>query len=447
LTEDHPPPEMLDRFLAGMSSNNEARQVVGHLAGFCEICSPYVRGAATRRARPAEGPAGYDAAYATGIARAEAGLSAIRNEQLEAAALWARIEGTPEPMRLPLIAQDPRCHTWALASRFLDQAAEFHWQDSPCGLESCRLAVAIAERLPASVYPQGLTHDLHARALAALADALRLGSQLDAAKATLRQARTVLARGTGDGLERVSLLHVEAGLQLTLGNPPAARRLLRRAANICRLYGDRHREGHALQKLALAVGYEDPGRATGLAETALELLDPGREPRLDLATRHALAWFLNDCGLGWEALGVLEQSRALYSLCRDSQARLMLPWLEARICRTLGRLAEAERGFSGAWHRFHDAGLRQELTLVSLDLAETYLAQGKTRHAVRLLKSFQGILAAGRMHAEGIGAWLLLVEAAAGETLCAQQVLRQAASYYRRAWRRELPFRPPRGMP
>ena len=40
------------------------------------------------------------------------------------------------------------------------------------------------------------------------------------------------------------------------------------------------------------------------------------------------------------------------------------------------------------WHDFREAGFRQELTLVSLDLAEVYIAHGTTRHAIRLLKSF-----------------------------------------------------------
>ena len=51
------------------------------------------------------------------------------------------------------------------ASRFLDAAAETHWQDSPGRLAACRLALAIAERLPSAAYPPGLAHDLLARAL------------------------------------------------------------------------------------------------------------------------------------------------------------------------------------------------------------------------------------------------------------------------------------------
>jgi hypothetical protein len=49
-----------------------------------------------------------------------------------------------------------------------------------------------------------------------------------------------------------------------------------------------------LQKLALAVGWDDPAEGTRLAEWALGLIEPEREPRLELASRHALIWLLND---------------------------------------------------------------------------------------------------------------------------------------------------------
>jgi hypothetical protein len=74
--------------------------------------------------------------------------------------------------------------------------------------------------------------------------------------------------------------------------------------------------------------------------------------------------------------------------------------------------------------------------------SRTYLAQGKGRHAWRLLSRFQGTLRRWHMHTEGMAAWLLLVEAAAGEAGRAQALARAAALYFRRAWRRAAPFVP-----
>ncbi len=197
------------------------------------------------------------------------------------AALWATVEGTPEPLRGKLIASDPRYHTWALASRFLDAAAETHWQDSPGRVAACRLALAITERLPEGAYPPGLTQDLLARALGSLADALRLAHQLDAAGAALRKAGLALKRGTGDDLERAGLLRVGASVELASGDVAAAARLLRRAASVYRVYGDGHEEGRTLQRLALVLGHDDPAQGAGLARRALKLIDPLREPRCE----------------------------------------------------------------------------------------------------------------------------------------------------------------------
>ena len=44
----------------------------------------------------------------------------------------------------------------------------------------------------------------------------------------------------------------------------------------------------------MAVGWDDTAKGTRLAERALGLNEPGWEQRLDLASRHALIWFLND---------------------------------------------------------------------------------------------------------------------------------------------------------
>lgn len=87
--------------------------------------------------------------------------------------------------RLRLIARDPpatRYQTSSLADRLLDLAAECPWQDAPASIEASRLALAIAERLPAAAHPAGLTHDLRGRALASLAPRPRPHRHLAAAR-------------------------------------------------------------------------------------------------------------------------------------------------------------------------------------------------------------------------------------------------------------------------
>ena len=163
----------------------------------------------------------------------------------------------------------------------------------------------------------------------------------------------------------------------------AAAALLRPAASIYRLQGERHQQGRTLQKLAIAVGHDDPTQGAAIAERAVALVEGGSDPRLELAACHTLTWLLNDSGQAWAALDLFERSLPLYHKCGDSEPQLLMPWLEGRICRRLGELAVAERRFGEAWHRFRAAGFRQEQTLVCLDLAEVWTAQGKRRPAVR----------------------------------------------------------------
>ena len=440
MTADHPSIEALGRFLAGGLEPHEARPVLEHLARRCELCVRTLRAVLARQGGAGRRAADYDAVLAGSVERSAPRRAAIQADRLEAAALWALLLGTPPAQREKLVVADPRFHSWDLASRLLDSAAEYHWRDTVRAIAACRLALAIVERLPRSLYRDRLPHDLRARALGTLADMLRLDDQLAAAELTLRQAWEDLDAGTGEPLELAALLRCDANLRLTLGEFAGAAALLRSAASLYRFCGDSCEEGRTLQRLALALGYEDPAQGVAAAERALAILDPGREPRLVLAARHALIWFLNDGGHAWQALDQLERSRPLYRQLGETQPRLLMPWLEARICRRLGELDAAERGLAAVWHDFREAGFHQELTLVSLDLAETYATRGKARHAVRLLKACHALLRQWSMHAAGIAAWLLLVEAAAGEAGRLQALTREAALYYRRAWRRELPF-------
>jgi hypothetical protein len=144
VTDDHPSPEMLDRLLAGASTSEESTRVLAHLVRHCETCSRYVRDALARAGRPPGGLGAYDQAFAGSLRRSSAGIAGIHADQLEATALWATLEGTPGPLRGKLIANDPRYHTWALASRFLDAAAETHWQDSPGRVATCSLTRDVA---------------------------------------------------------------------------------------------------------------------------------------------------------------------------------------------------------------------------------------------------------------------------------------------------------------
>ena len=449
VTDIHPTPEMLLQLATGTLADPAAQRAVArHLLRRCAVCTRVLQGAVEgpRAGRPsrrlADPPAdAYPQILHRGLARTAASRAAITADAAHTLACWILLAATPPARRLALVRSDPRFQQWALAERLLDTAADTAREAPDDAALACRLALAIADRLPANRYPESLLHDLRARAHAHLAEALRRDGRFGAGRRALQRAWEEADRGSGDPLERAALLRHQAHLELSLGDFAAAAALLRPAAATYRLHRQPADQGKALYLLALALGDEDPRRGAATARRALARIDAAADPRLDLAARHALLWFLNDAGQARQALDLLAGARPLYRRLGDTGALQRLPWLEARICRNLGDLAAAERGFAAVWHTFHAAGHRQDLALVSLDLAASYLAQGKSRHALRLLASFQHTLIHWRMHPEGLAVWLLLLRESAAESARAQALTREAALYFRRAWRRRLPFR------
>jgi tetratricopeptide (TPR) repeat protein len=438
LTTEHPTPEILDGLLTGTLSGAALRRVVLHVSVPCAECQAYL-------GQSLEPSGRYGPAVWTARQEAGPGLGAVRAAGQRAAVLWAELEGTPPGQRLRRVENDARFHGWELAARCLDAAADCPWEDPPGRVLACRVALAIAERLPEGLYSPGLRQDLVARALGGLADAQRFDEDLEGARATLVRAQGALVKGTLHPLERAGLLRVEASLLLDEGEAAGAAELLRPAAALYRRFGDPHREGRVVQKLAWVVGHENPAAAVVLARRAIALIDPGWEPAAALAARHGLCWFLNDCGRPERALEELERAGPLYQVCRERGPHIARPWLEARICRRLGELAAAERGLRAAWRVFEQAGFVRDQTLASLDLAETLLALGRGRQALRVLEVARGNLERFQMHGEGIAAVQVLVEAARGEAAAAQGLLREASLYFRRAWGRAVPFSPAAG--
>jgi tetratricopeptide (TPR) repeat protein len=168
-------------------------------------------------------------------------------------------------------------------------------------------------------------------------------------------------------------------------------------------------------------------------------VDASQEPRLELCARHNLALFLNDAGAPQEALAILEMSRPLYAVFGDRQTQLLLHWLEGRLARSLGDLAEAEAVLQKVIAEFAQRGMHYEQTIAAIDLAQIYSLRGNYEAAVRLATEFLPVLESWGMHAEGQAMWLLfrnqLHEHAQLELALEAAAFRGLAVYYHRAWR------------
>jgi hypothetical protein len=312
----------------------------------------------------------------------------------------------------------------------------------PAEVELAEQVLAATEEPKTSGDAAALVADRRSAALAGLASARRRSGDLDGAAGALREARAALALGSGEAEARARLLELEGRLHLDLGEPEAAERKLLLAAAIHRRRGERRRQGQMLVLLARAAGHRDPQRGAIFARRALGLIDPRQEPRLALAARHALAWFLNDGGSSREARDLLESTRPLYRHLEDAPPTLHRRWLEARVHSGLRDLDGAEQLYRQVWREFRAAGFNQDLTLVTLDLAALFVLQGRPRRASLLLTLFAATLCRFKMHPDGLAAWRLLRCAVHGGRERALWHLRSGALYIRETWLRPRPFLP-----
>lgn len=452
----HVSERMMQRFFRLELSRRDTAWLVRHLLSRCPQCLevalqvgqyegfiPTGKGE-FQSASASHDPASYAEVFLGLLRGGEGDVMRLARERLQGMGLLAELEKHPLKQRLSLVRDDPRFHHWGLFDRMLVKYLDYSRNDPQAGIDLVYLALGVLETLPQDRYKKELIEDFRASAFSALGNAKRLGGFFEEAKAAIQAAWESLEDGTGDPLEEANLLSLEATLHRDLGQFDRSAALLDRAIRIYKEIGDDNRYARILIQQADAFGHAEPAKGIELLQDALSLLDAAQEPRLELCARHNLAWFLNDAGQSNEALAFLEMTRPLYCVFTDSWTQLRLHWLEARIARSLGDLIESEAIFQKVAAEFEKRDIHHELTLVSIDLAETYSTQGKLDAAVKLAADFQPVLASWGMHAEGQAMWMLfhksLAEHAAMKATVETAAFRGIAHYFHHAWHRPMRF-------
>jgi tetratricopeptide (TPR) repeat protein len=448
MAEDHVSRELMQRFFRSELSRQDTHEVVRHLMRQCEDCLAvavevgaeegyvYQEGDFQNALFPDDSER-YNAIFLRLLGSVDGVKLELARERLRGIGLWHSLEKHDPDRRLARVRNDPRMHTWGLYDRLLEKCREMSFHAPNYATEIAHLALAVVETLDPARYGAARIADFRAGALAALGNTRRLASDFEGAQNAFRYAREELTQGTGDPLEEAGLLCLQASWHKDLGEFEEAVKILDRAAAIYRELNDLHLVGRTLLKQADAIGYAQPEKTIELAQAGLALIDPLREPRLEWCGRHTLAFFLTDVGKPREALAILEASRPLYAQFQDPWTRIRLYWLEGKIARSLGDLAEAEETFKRLWYDLQEPAYAHELTLVSLELAEVYVARGKHAEAAELVEEFLPLLEGWGMHAEGLAMWLLL-QKAVQEQRAEAALFRQMAEYLNRAWFRPL---------
>ncbi|HEX7183552.1 MAG TPA: hypothetical protein VF756_17085 [Thermoanaerobaculia bacterium] len=356
MADDHVSRELLQRFFRSELSRRDTQEVVRHLMRRCGECQEraiqvgaeegyaYSAGDFQSALFP-DDPERYRETFLRVLGSVDESRAELARERLRGIGLWHVLEKHDQDRRLAMIRNDSRMHNWGLYDRLLETSRQMSFRAPAYAVEIAHLALAVVETLDSARYSETRLADLRAGALGVLGNAKRLASDFASAENAFRYAEEELAQGTGDPLEEAGLLSLRASLHKDLGEFERAMDVLDQAAAIYRSVNDAHMEGRILLKQADAIGYTDPRRAVELAQDGLARIDSLREPRLEWCGRHNLAHFLNDAGRTREALAMLEISRPLYAQFEDPWTQTRLHWLEGKIARSLGDLAEAEEVF------------------------------------------------------------------------------------------------------
>ena len=423
----------VEELLARKLSPDGCRRVVGHLLAGCGACRTRVR---HHLLQARVESAAFDAAFDAAIVKS-AVLIGAKLADLEAGArLWLALRDLPPGRRLTVVRNSPRHRTAGVLEALFRDYREELWREPGEGLAIAELGMAIAERLDATRYPASALADLQGEALAITANAKRLASCPGEAAQLLRQAERRLSVGSGDLLLEGELLNYRGSHRQTVGSFEEAAKAFQRAEQAYRRVGELHLAARSLVARAEAIGYLNPERGIRLIRRAIPDIDGVRDPYLELAAHHSLAWYLNDAGQGWEARAEVGRSAGLYQrFSGDAVASLSRAWLQGRIDRSLHELDQARRSYERAAAGFEELGMQLHLTMLSIDRAELQVAGGEFGRAAALLARTLLLVRRWGMSRETLGALRLLRDAVVARH-CERAAFRQASLRVRRSWAR-----------
>ena len=439
MAEWHIPEELLVRFLRVEASNEEAREVFRHLLSGCPHCSGMAyrvtsgSGTASERVGKAAWELAYEEVFTRALGWGSEEEARLAMEKLRGWGQWAELAPMSPQSRFGMVESDPRFHTFGLYERLLEAARWYSRIEPREAVDVVRLAILVSERLDVGALGEKRVADLQAAAWAALGNARRIADDFEGARQAFNEAWRILESGTGDPIQEARLVSFEASYMKDIGEFELAESSLEEALALYQRVGDTHGQGRILLQMGDAIGYVHPERGIGHIQKALALLDPVREPRLQMYAQHDLALFLTEDGRAEEALAVLERARPLFEQFWDDLTELRLHWVEGKIAARLGDYAEAESIFAQLWDEFRARNLNQEVVLVTVELAQVLVRKGEVARAAQLAAESYSILRSWGLHSDALAAWVVFQEALSHGKVVGD-LFERIGGYYRRHW-------------
>lgn len=422
MPDAHLDPELLTLIAEGeLPSSTLIRVVVSHLRSMCPDCGAAFQEIerllrSRQRHRKDLASQSWSAVYLLG---ADPNLVLQRAYTVADRELRYLRQLTP-PDRLRKVARArTRFRTPAQVERFLAEGRSALRDDPRIALGWIDLAREVVPWLHSNGYPAEVVDTLALRAQAHRANALRVTGDLRKADTLFKALRKDPRRNSVAVLEvHAELASLEASLRQDQRRFDEADELLHRAAQLSRAAGDV--EGFAQNFIQRGIVCDLRGKPTAalpLYRQAADALEPDRQPLLYLMTQHSIALCLCLLAKFQEAEALLARNRALYERCTDPEVQVMRTWLEARIARGLGDSERAERLLLEVRAQLLNQGRHYSAALAAIDLAEIYLAGGRTAEVKQVAQALAEVFGAKDVHPEAARALALFREAALAERL------------------------------
>lgn len=438
---EHPTRETLEGFLRSRLPAHQAKTTLAHLLT-CDRCKEDMEPLAAVMWKPDAAPqpilspeedAAYDASISAAFAFALGRERDLGSEREVAERKVAELLRNPGRADALLSLGSP---TWGLCEVLLEKSRELRQTDRTAMLRLSTLACGVADQLDPAVYGREQRADLQARVWAELANAWRLSDDFSQAEAAMACARDLRLRGTGDPLLFARIADLRASLLSDQRRFAEAFRMLDAARAVHERYGDLHELGRLTIMKGLYKGYAgDPEEGLQLLASGLSLVDRERDGKLVFQALHNILLLRVELGDFEVAERQLEGMRPLYAEATWLDL-VKLSRIEGQIAAGLGRLDEAEALFMTTREELDQAGFGYEASLVSLNLAEVRLLQGKASQVRRLVAELVMAFRVLGVEREAMVAVVLLRDAVEQDQVTLE-VLRQVAGAL---WR--LPSQP-----
>jgi transcriptional regulator with XRE-family HTH domain len=404
------PPAMLGRTLAFVEAARAARD--WHLGTDDQALRAQAGAVAASAAQSLED-------FTRGLLRRLVAAARLLRSRHQAPALWARLRACTEEAQLDLVREAAEFQTSGLCELLCEESRGAAGDSAERAIHLASCAVLVAERLPGA---EGSRRRLESYARAHLANAVRVGGDLNQADRELQQAEERWSASVEDDpglLNEARVLHLKASLRRDQRRLHEALALLDQALAI-----DRWSETPSLL-MGKAKALEELGQheaAIALLRQACSQVDGQREPRNLFVARAQLLTNLCHLGRHAEAELGLPEVRALARKLRNQLDLLRVDWLHGKVAAGLGRVDEAVAALGRVRGSFMAQKNAYDTALVTLELAEVYATIGRTAEVKALARESAPIFADQGLHREAQRALDLFRQAAEEERVSAELV-------------------------